>query len=46
MEAEICIPCREKVARYPGESGCPCCGGSVTTLGEYIDILKDLHDER
>ena len=46
MEAEICIPCKEQVARYPREEGCPLCGGRVTTFGEYIDIIKDLHDER
>ncbi|KKL92175.1 hypothetical protein LCGC14_1887360 [marine sediment metagenome] len=45
MEAEICIPCREQVARYPGKESCPLCGGLVTPFGEYIDIIKDLHGD-
>ena len=46
MEAEICVPCKEQIARYPGEEGCPFCGGPVMTFGEYIDILNDMRDER
>jgi hypothetical protein len=45
MDAEICIPCKEMVARYPGEAGCPFCGGPVTTYGDYIDIVSDLLEE-
>jgi hypothetical protein len=46
VEALLCIPCKEQVVCYPGEKGCPFCGGPVTELGEYIDILRDAQEDR
>lgn len=38
---EYCQACKEQVVRYPGEEGCPFCGGPTVEFGDLIDELRE-----